>query len=177
MSSIDQMIPSPSPDRTFPSPSSDQTLPPAAIDQTVPPAALKITSITVRTGRLVCEVAIPDERFRRTTPRLAAFVAGQYPDLPHHACVNEAGSSFGDVIEATSVPHLLEHLVISEQVRNDQGAATSTTFVGTTEWVDEAAGIARVELGFRDDLDALRALNDATRFLNMALITCCGKKR
>lgn len=130
---------------------------------------IEIKAITVRTGRIACDVAIPDERFRFTSPKLAAFVEGQHPDLPHHACVNDAGFSFGDVIERTSVPHLLEHLVISEQVRGDASAAM---FVGTTEWTDEAAGEARIEVGFKDDLVALRAFGDATRFLNMAVLTC-----
>ena len=127
-------------------------------------------AIIVRTGRLVVDVGIADPRFRYSSPKLAAFCEGQHPDLPHHACVNDVGYSFGDVIEKTSVPHLLEHLVISEQVRSEEGV--SPTFVGTTEWIDEAAGMARIEVGFRDDLVALRAFNDATRFLNMAVLTC-----
>ena len=130
---------------------------------------VELRAFTVRTGRLVCEVKVPDGRFRNTTPKLAAFVEGQYPDLPHHACVNDVGHAFGDVIEHTSMPHLLEHLAISMQVRDDASAAT---FVGTTEWIDEAAGVARIEIGFRDDLVALRAFNDAIRFLNMAVLTC-----
>lgn len=131
---------------------------------------VRVRAITVRTGRLVCEVEIPDPRFRYTTPRLSAFANGQYPDLPHHACVNDIGNTFGYVMERTSVAHLLEHLTISEQVRNQ--VSGNTTFVGTTEWIDEAAGIARVEVGFKDDLVALRAFNEATRFLNIAVLTC-----
>ena len=131
---------------------------------------IQVRTITVRTGRLVCDIAIPDERFRRTTPRLAAFVTQGYPDLPHHACVNAEGTTFGTVIERTSTPHLLEHLAISGQTR----AAVDAThpFVGTTEWTDEAAGEARVEISFRDDLEALRAFNEATQFLNIAVLTC-----
>ena len=83
--------------------------------------------------------------------------------------MNDVGYSFGDVIEHTSVPHLLEHLAISMQVHDDASAAT---FVGTTEWTDETVGEARIEVGFRDDLVALKALTDATRFLNMAVLTC-----
>lgn len=132
-----------------------------------------IRAITVRTGRLVCEVEISDARFRNTTPGLAAFVMGHYPDLPHHACVNGVGQTFGDVIEHTSVPHLLEHVAISEQVRVSEGV--SSLFIGTTEWVDGEAGLARVEIGFRDDLVALRAFADATRFVNTAVITCLAR--
>lgn len=130
---------------------------------------IQVRAITVRTGRLVCDVAIPDERFRHTTPRLAAFVQREYPDLPHHACVNGEGDSFGVVIERTSTAHLLEHLAISMQTR---AASSASPFVGTTEWTDESAGEARVEMSFRDDLEALRSFNEATRFLNIAVLTC-----
>ena len=131
---------------------------------------IQVRVITVRTGRLVCDVSIPDGRYRYTTPRLAAYAAQCYPDLPHHACVNEAGTMFGAVIERTSVPHLLEHVAISLQTRAATGAAAP--FVGTTEWTDESAGEARVQLSFRDDLEALRAFNEATMFLNNAVLTC-----
>ena len=135
-----------------------------------PTDPIQIHAITVRTGRLVCDVSVPNDRHRATTPRLAAFVQQTYPDLPHHACVNGEGPAFGAVIEHTSTPHLLEHLVISEQTR--LAANGDETFVGTTEWIDEQAGQARIEVSFRDDLDALRAFNEATRFLNTAVLTC-----
>ena len=131
---------------------------------------IKTNAITVRTGRMVFEVEIENPAYRNTTPKLAAFVSGQFPDLPHHACVNDKGHTFGDVIEATSVPHLLEHLIISNQVRNH--VMGDLLFMGTTEWVNEEAGIACIEIGFKDDLAALRAFNEATRFLNMAVLTC-----
>lgn len=133
-------------------------------------SCVQVRAITVKTGRLVCDIAIPDERFRHTTPGLAAFVTQRYPDLPHHACVNDKGHAFGDVIEHTSTPHLLEHLVISLQTRVT--ASADASFQGTTEWIDEAAGAARVQVSFYDDLEALRAFNDATQFLNIAVLTC-----
>ena len=46
------------------------------------------------------------------------------------------------------------------------------TFIGTTEWIDGPAGLARIEFGFQDDLVALRSLNDAVAFVNLALETC-----
>lgn len=134
------------------------------------PDPIRVKAITVKTGRMVCDVQIPLERHRYTTPRLAAFAEGQFPDLPHHACVNEVGHAFGDVIEDTSTAHLLEHLIISLQVRDRSGGADA--FLGTTEWTDELNGEARIEVSFRDDLAALRAFNEAVRFLNIAVITC-----
>ena len=134
------------------------------------PDPLTLRAITVKTGRMICDISIADERFRRTTPKLAAFVQGHYPDLPHHACVNHTGPTFAAVMENTSTAHLLEHLIISLQTRAVSNSAAS--FTGTTEWVDEAAGDARIEVSFIDDLQALRALSEATRFLNIAVITC-----
>ncbi len=131
---------------------------------------IQVRSITVRTGRIVAEVSVEDERFRYTTPRIAAFAEGQFPDLPHHACVNDSGKTFGDCMETTSVPHLLEHVIISLQVRERNSG--DATFIGTTEWINEQEGLASVEFGFRDDLVALRAFNEAVKFVNVAVLTC-----
>ena len=132
---------------------------------------IQVKTITVRTGRIVCDIEVPDPTYRMTSPKLAAFVTNQYPDLPLHSCVNETGAAFGSVIEHTSVPHMLEHLVIDIQT-HETSTPMSATFVGTTEWVDEEAGKARVEVSFRDDLQALRAFNKALEFLNTAVLTC-----
>ncbi len=43
-------------------------------------------------------------------------------------------------------------------------------FVGTSEWLDEARGLACVEVNFADDLVALRAFRDAARFLNAVVV-------
>ncbi len=40
----------------------------------------------------------------------------------------------------------------------------------TTEWTDEAAGRARIEVSFLDDLVALRAFRDAIAFLGDAMV-------
>lgn len=132
---------------------------------------IKTKVITVRTGRIVCDIEIADPVYRMTSPKLAAFVTNQYPDLPLHACVNEVGTAFGSVIEKTSVPHMLEHLVVDIQT-HETDTPLATTFVGTTEWTDEDAGQARIEVSFRDDLQALRAFNKALEFLNTAVLTC-----
>ena len=134
------------------------------------PDPVRVRSITVRTGRLACDLIIEEARYRYTTPQLAAYATQRYPDLPHHACVNGKAPSFGAVMESTSVAHLLEHIAISEQTRASDDPERE--FVGTTEWVDEDAGLARIEVSFYDDLEALRAFNDATRFLNIAVLTC-----
>lgn len=105
---------------------------------------------------------------------MAAAAYEDYPTLPLHSCINSKGPTFGDVAVGTSVPHLLEHLVIAEQVRLvEQGTGRvlhDATFVGTTEWCKGGpqAGEAIVEVSFVDDLQALEALSNALEFLNVS---------
>ena len=124
--------------------------------------------MAVGSGRLVCEVRLAPDAPRLTTPALIRRVRTDFPDLPHHTCVNESGPTFASVMDRTPLPHLLEHLVIDLQTR----AATcdDAAFVGTTDWIDEAAGTARVQVSFTDDLVALRAFRDAAAYLNECVL-------
>lgn len=125
----------------------------------------------VGAGRIGCDVALAAQAPRTTDPVLAARVCASFPDLPRHACVNGAGDTFGAVMEATSLPHLLEHLVIDLQTQAaPPDASPDTAYVGITRWTDENAGRAHIEVSFTDDLVALRAFRDATRFLNEAVV-------
>ena len=150
-------------------------------------APLVIERLTVRADRVVCDVVLAPGVPRRTTPELAARVRAAHPHVPRHACVNDEGDTFAAVMDHTSLPHLLEHLVIDFQTRAavrrgdgaeagsaaayaDAGAALDAVFVGTTEWTDEAAGRARIEVSFLDDLVALRAFRDAIAFLGDAMV-------
>ncbi len=125
----------------------------------------------VGAGRIGCDVTLTAHAPRTTDPVLAARVRASFPDLPRHACVNGAGDTFGAVMEATSLPHLLEHLVIDLQTQAaPPDASPDTAYVGITRWTDENAGRAHIEVSFTDDLVALRAFRDATRFLNEAVV-------
>ena len=125
----------------------------------------------VGAGRIGCDVALTAHAPRTTDPVLAARVRASFPNLPRHACVNGAGDTFGAVMEATSLPHLLEHLVIDLQTQAaPPDASPDTAYVGITRWTDENAGRAHIEVRFTDDLVALRAFRDAARFLNEAVV-------
>lgn len=128
---------------------------------------LRIESLTVQPGRIVCEVVV-DVSYCFTTPRLAEALLAEYPTLARHACVNDVGPTFGSVIHHTSIPHLLEHLVIDQQVRFD--GRTEATLVGTSEWTDRQTGRAKVTVSFTDDLVALRAFRDATEKIAQAML-------
>lgn len=132
---------------------------------------LIIERFIVEESRVICLMRVAPGFPRLTSPALAACAQAAFPDLPRHACVNDVGDTFGAVMDATSIPHLLEHLVIDLQTRAAPSDA-ATVYVGTTRWVDELAGRARIEVSFTDDLVALRAFRDATDFLNDAMVTC-----
>ena len=130
--------------------------------------SISATKIVVQDGRLVCEVIIPDPAKRYCTPRLAGRVRTVFPDIVKHTCVNGVSDKFVTVMDSTSVPHLLEHLMIDIQVHDDRVEADAF-FVGATEWLDESAGTALVPVSFADDLCALQALNKSLDFLNAEL--------
>lgn len=156
-------------------------------------SAVRIDRLVVKRSRIVCFATFPDPRLRMSTPEIAAVLTERFPTLPVHACVSEGGGVFGDVMADTPLPHVLEHLVIDVQVRaekavehqagNASGGKGSpcgqgdrlgvgvpdVAYVGTSEWIDEAAGTARIEVSFADDLVALRAFRDAAQALDAAL--------
>ncbi len=156
---------------------------------------VRITRLEVRRGHLTCTVAFAPAVPRFTSKALVSRVLPSFPALPRHACVNGSGRTFGDVIECTPVPHLLEHMVVDLQVREmakgaaaaaapisspgapaAPSAAANIPIIGTSEWIDEAAGIARIDASFADDQIALRALRDAVRALNDALAVMEGSR-
>lgn len=134
-------------------------------------AELVLEKLTVKPTRMVCDVRV--EGSWRTTPRLIAAVLVRYPTLLHHACVNDEGETFAAVADHTSLPHLLEHLVIAMQVEAAEQHPwwPSITFVGTTEWTDRAQGVARVEVKYVDDLVAIQAFSDAVALINRLLVS------
>ena len=127
---------------------------------------LSVERIAVKRDRISLLVRMAPGAPRIVSPRLASEALRVFPGLDGHACVNDAGPRFGCALAAgTSVPHLLEHLVIHGQALHGATPANAA-LLGTTEWLDEAAGLARVEVNYADDLAALSALKEALAFLN-----------
>lgn len=160
----------------------------ACADRGASAGPIRVKRMEVRRGHLVYRVAFGAAP-RVTSPRLMSRVLAVVPTLAQHACVNERGATFAAVMDCTPLPHLLEHLVVDLQVRAESGqwftlpgaaaeappsmagATHDHPIVGTSEWLDEAAGIARIDVSFADDLVALRAMRDSVAFLNKLL---CG---
>lgn len=129
---------------------------------------IAVESIAVQADRIVLRVAMAPGTPRFMTPSMAARLDAVRPSLKMHACVNDTGPTFGHVMATTSIPHVLEHLILDEQVR-DEAAPDAFPFSGITLWLDEAAGLAHIEVSYFDDLTALAAVRSAAALLNECL--------
>lgn len=130
-----------------------------------------IERITVEKGRMSALVTVPPENAFSTPERMGCLL-DLYPRLERHSCVNSKGPTFAAVMNQTSWPHVLEHLVIDMQVSAHQqrGDKRDPWFVGNTQWIDRASGKARVQVNFYDDLVALRSFRDAACVLNDIMV-------
>lgn len=134
---------------------------------------IALERLRVLPDRIEAEVRVLDPAFRTTSPELIAQVLAQFPTIPYHACRNETGPTFSAVMESTSLPHLLEHLVIDIQTRahaEREGETTDSVFTGTTQWSAIMGDVAIVRVSFYDDLIALGAFKKALRFINQELV-------
>lgn len=132
--------------------------------------SIRLDRLTVSPGRMRLEVSLSCWTPQVTDARIAKEAIAKYPTICSHSCINSAGPSFGDVIEKTSVPHLLEHMIIEEQLsqRVNPTAVGSGTLVGTTR-MSEDGNHAVVEVSFFDDLVAVGAIGRALEELNSIL--------
>ncbi|MBO4364844.1 MAG: hypothetical protein J5804_00960 [Eggerthellaceae bacterium] len=135
-----------------------------SLDETV-----VVEHIRVEQDRVVFQVRIRNQAWHRTTPALATRALQARPNLARHACVNTVGRTFGDVIDDTPLPHLLEHVAID--MLAESCPETHATHVGTSVWLDEPAGLARVQISMQDDLVALAAFKQAVALVNQLLIS------
>lgn len=137
----------------------------AAAGGSAPADLVAVESIAVQPDRLVLEVQLAAHAPRSMDAQLAERLDRMRPTLKMHACVNGTGPFFGHVMATTSIPHVLEHLILDEQVRAE-GAPDAFPFSGITLWLDEGAGRAHIEVSYFDDLTALEAVRTATMCLN-----------
>ena len=131
---------------------------------------VRIDHVEVRRDRIVADATVLDERFAYTSPELIDALVPAYPNLLSHTCVNGVGETFGAVAADTSLPHLIEHMAIENQVRAEMGTEKTNdlAYVGKSLWTNRSSMKARIELSYTDDLAALAALRDAVRDVNQA---------
>ena len=135
---------------------------------------VRVRRVVVKADRMVCDVQLSPACPRTSFPTLASALLQTHPHLPAHACKNECGTTFGAVMNQTPLIHVLEHVAIDCMVQSEppESASSNALFVGNSRWLDPAQGLGRVELSFRDDIAALRALKTAVEQVNRALASC-----
>lgn len=129
---------------------------------------LVIGHIQVRPDRMEVTIRVRSEQFAYTNNRIIEEVLSHFPSLGMHACRNHKGRLFADVMCHTSVPHLLEHMVVDGQTRRAQ--KEDRIFTGTTQWSREDPLVALVVFSYEDDLVALEVLNHCVTLLNTILL-------
>lgn len=133
---------------------------------------IALERLSVLPDRIEAEVRVLDPAYRTTSPELIAQVLVQFPTIPFHTCRNEAGPIFSAVMENTSLPHLLEHLVIDIQTRahaEREDEAIDPVFTGTTQWERDHARCGYRARFFLRRSVALGAFKQALHFTNQEL--------
>lgn len=131
------------------------------------PEPLRVGSIRVRADRIEIQVGVQSEKYAYTDKALMQRILENYPSLALHACRNHKGTLFSDVMNDTSIPHLLEHMVVDGQTRAARDE--QRIFTGTTQWDTRDHLKANVVVSYEDDLVALRVLNECVSHLNEIL--------
>lgn len=129
---------------------------------------LVIEHIQVRPDRMEVTIRVRSEQFAYTNNQIIEEVLSHFPSLGMHACRNHKGRLFADVMNHTSIPHLLEHMVVDGQTRRAQ--KEDRIFTGTTQWSREDPLVALVAFSYEDDLVALEVLNQCVALLNAILL-------
>ena len=168
-------MPAPAPVVAASAPVGTAPVPASVPEATLEPCAtepfVRVCRVVVKADRMVCDVQLSPACPRVSSPLLISALLQAHPQLAEHACKNERGTTFGAVMNRTPLIHVLEHVAIDCMVQNESAKTTSsdTLFVGNSRWLDPVQGLGRVELGFRDDIAALRALKTAVEQVNQAL--------
>ena len=168
-------MPEPAPVVAASAPVGTAPVPASVPEATLEPCAtepfVRVCRVVVKADRMVCDVQLSPACPRVSSPLLISALLQAHPQLAEHACKNERGTTFGAVMNRTPLIHVLEHVAIDCMVQKESAKTTSsdTLFVGNSRWLDPVQGLGRVELGFRDDIAALRALKTAVEQVNQAL--------
>lgn len=128
---------------------------------------ITVEHIRVRPDRIETHIRVSTARFANTNSHIVQAVLKQYPTIGMHACRNHRGPLFSDVMNNTSMPHLLEHMIVDGQTRNSTDE--NRVFTGTTQWSADDPLLACVTFSYEDDITALKVLKECLDYLNSVL--------
>lgn len=127
---------------------------------------IQVDSITIKKFRIICFVTINGDKY--SNAQIKTKLLELMPSLANHKCKNENNVSFFDVMDNTSLAHILEHMIIDLQISysSSNSSLSSQAIMGTSEWIDENQGKAKIEFNYFNDIDALRAIKEAQEIIN-----------
>lgn len=153
---------------------------------------IELVNITFEKDRVQIVVQTNGQLTSAERCRFTELLFENYSDIAGHSCRNSKGPTFGDCIKSTSIPHILEHVILSElketstPCRHDPStplrsaqddvrdvSASSKVFLGKTTKVSEE--VAKIELNYYDDILTLQAITRATAVMNDLLNACKEK--
>lgn len=125
---------------------------------------IKVQSITVKKFRIVCLVQFTGQKFSNS--QIKEKLLDKFPSLAQHKCKNSSSESFVEVMEHTSLAHILEHLIIDFQIKKaSENKDFTKTLLGTSSWLNKEEGIAQIEFSYFDDIVAIKSINEAYNLL------------
>lgn len=125
---------------------------------------IKVQSITVKKFRIVCLVQFVGQHY--SDPQIKEKLLCKVPSLTEHKCKNASSKTFAEVMDHTSLAHILEHLIIDFQIKEaSENKDFSKTLLGTSSWLNKEEGLAQIEFSYFDDIVAIKCLNETCNFL------------
>ena len=126
---------------------------------------IEVKSITVNKSNIVCIVNFPKQKF--SDEYLKNALLKIRPTLKDHKCKNSLSKNFEDILDETSLAHILEHLIIDMQIEcATQSGILNQTILGTSEWLDKDLGTAKIKVDYFDDVVAIKCIKDSAKLLS-----------
>ena len=121
---------------------------PGPSDRSDTPGFLAIEDWRLRDAAVDARVVCKDVSCMDVGPETARAMLERYPTLAEHACSSHGVRTFGQVIEGTEAPHLVEHLAIDHLVAASRATGGGhQAFAGHTSWLNREQGAMRVTVG------------------------------
>lgn len=125
---------------------------------------IKVQSITVKKFRIVCLVQFTEQKISNS--QIKEKLLCKVPSLAEHKCKNASSKTFAEVMDHTSLAHILEHLIIDFQIKKaSENKDFTKTLLGTSSWLNKEEGIAQIEFSYFDDIVAIKSINEACNLL------------
>ena len=77
---------------------------------------LSLEKLAIRKGRAVLYLTWPESESIDVDSDFMDQIKRRYPTITRHSCINAQGPTFEDIAYSTNVAHVLEHVIIEEQL-------------------------------------------------------------